>query len=127
MMEVNYHEESKGYEAMQKLLDLPRRPDAVFAASDPLAIGAMPAALDAGFKIPEQIGLIGLGAQQDSKYLWIPLSTIDQRRSLIAREAARLLLDFVHRGEPTRPKQILLEPQLVIRATSSPSAARTTA
>ena len=68
---------------MQKLLDLPRRPDAVFAASDPIAIGAMQAALDAGFEIPEQIGLIGVGAHQYSKYLRIPLSTIDQRRSLI--------------------------------------------
>ena len=124
-MEANYHEESKGYEAMQKLLDLPRRPDAVFAASDPLASGAM-RALDAGFEIPEQIG-DWCRRSLYSKYLRIPLSTIDQRRSLIAREAARMLLDFVHRGEPTRPKQILLEPQLVIRASSSPSAARTRA
>jgi LacI family transcriptional regulator len=43
MMEANDHEESEGYEAMQKLLDLPRRADAVFAASDPIAIGAMQA------------------------------------------------------------------------------------
>jgi DNA-binding LacI/PurR family transcriptional regulator len=83
----------------------------------------MQAALDAGFEIPEEVGLIGVGAHQYSKYLRVPLSTIEQQRPLIGREAARMLLDFVHKGEPTRPKQILLEPQLVIRASSSRSLA----
>jgi LacI family transcriptional regulator len=127
MVEANYHEESGGYEAMLKLLDLPKPPDAVFAASDPIAIGAMQAALEAGLQIPEQVGLIGVGAHQYSRYLRVPLSTIEQQRPLIGREAARMLIDFLHRGEPTRPKQILLEPQLVIRASSSPSPARHTA
>ena len=123
MVEANYHEESGGYEAMQKLLDLPKPPDAVFAASDPIAIDAMQAALDADLAIPEQVGLIGVGAHQYSKYLRVPLSTIEQQRPQIGRQATRMLLDFVHRGEPTRPKQILLEPQLVIRTSSSRSAA----
>jgi LacI family transcriptional regulator len=127
MVEANYHEESGGYEAMQQLLNLPKPPDAVFAASDPIAIGAMQAALEAGLEIPEQVGLIGVGAHQYSRYLRVPLSTIEQQRPLIGREAARMLIDFLHRGEPPRPKQILLEPQLVIRASSSPSTTRHTA
>ena len=74
MVEANYHEESGGYEAMEKLLDLPKPPDAVFAASDPIAIGAMQAVLDADLAIPEQVGLIGVGAHRYSKYLRVPLT-----------------------------------------------------
>ncbi len=40
VIETHYHEESGGYEAMQRLLKLPAPPDAVFAASDPIAIVA---------------------------------------------------------------------------------------
>jgi hypothetical protein len=58
----------------------------------------------------------------------------------IEREATRMLIDFLHRGLSSgsfehdrtaatsdRPKQILLEPQLVNRASSSPSTTRHTA
>jgi LacI family transcriptional regulator len=119
IIESNYHEESGGYEAMQKLLALRLPPDAVFAASDPIAIGAMQAALDAGLQLPEQFGLIGVGGHQYSKYLRVPLSTVDQQRFRIGQDAARLLLEFIGGREPARPKHILVEPHLLIRASSS--------
>jgi LacI family transcriptional regulator, galactose operon repressor len=125
IVEASYHEESGGYEAMRKLLRLSAPPDAVFAASDPIAIGAMQAALDTGLEIPEQLGLIGVGAHQYSKYLRVPLSTIEQQRALIGQEATRLVLEFVRGTEPGRPRQILIEPRLIIRESSSPRRAVT--
>ena len=119
IIESRYHEESGGYEAMQKLLALRPPPDAVFAASDPIAIGAMQAALDAGLQIPERLGLIGVGGHQYSKYLRVPLSTVDQQRFRIGQDAARLLLEFIGGKKPGHAEHILVEPHLVIRASSS--------
>jgi LacI family transcriptional regulator len=90
---------------MLKLLNLPKPPRRRFAASDPIAIGAMHAALDADLAIPKQVGLIGVGAHQYSKYLRVPLSTIEQQRPQIGREATRMLVDFVQRGEPPVPSR----------------------
>jgi LacI family transcriptional regulator len=117
-VEANYHEESGGYEAMKKLLQLPERPDAVFAASDPIAIGAMQAALEANLSMPADFGLIGVGNHQYSNYLRVPLSTVDQQRVSIGQEAAELLLKLISRNPPGRATQIMVEPKLVLRASS---------
>jgi LacI family transcriptional regulator len=61
VIESHYHEESGGYEAMRRLLKLASPPDAVFAASDPIAIGALQAALEANLDLPAYFGLIGVG------------------------------------------------------------------
>jgi LacI family transcriptional regulator len=118
IVESNYHEESGGYEAMQKLFDLPLPPEAVFAASDPIAIGAMQAALDRGLRIPEQFGIIGVGGHHYGRYLRVPLSTVEQQRLRIGQDATRMLLDFINGRSPARPRQILVEPQLLVRASS---------
>ncbi len=118
IIESNYHEESGGFEAMQRLLNLPSPPDAVFAASDPIAIGAMQAALDRGLRLPEQFGLIGVGGHHYGKYLQVPLSTVEQQRFRIGQNAAEMLIEFINDREPASPRQVLVEPHLLIRASS---------
>jgi LacI family transcriptional regulator len=115
VIESNYHEESGGYESMQNLLALRTPPDAVFAASDPIAIGALQAALEAGLELPRQFGLIGVGNHRYGAYLKIPLSTMDQKRAEIGQRAARLLLELIQRNSLSRPQSILVEPKLIVR------------
>ena len=78
----------------------------------------MQAAMDSGPEIPEQLGLIGVGAHQYSKYLRVPLSTIEQQQNLIGQEAIRMVLEFIPWNGPARPRQILIEPRLIIRESS---------
>jgi LacI family transcriptional regulator len=115
VVESNYHEESGGYEAMQTLLALRTPPDAVFAASDPIAIGALQAALEAGLELPREFGLIGVGNHRYGAYLKIPISTMDQKRAEIGRRAAHVLLELIQRKSLSRPKSILVEPKLIVR------------
>ncbi|MET0224637.1 MAG: substrate-binding domain-containing protein [Terrimicrobium sp.] len=61
-----------------------------------------------------------MGAHQYSKYLRVPLNTIEQQRNLIGQEATRMVLEFIRGTEPARPRQILVEPRLIIRESSSP-------
>ena len=118
VIEAQYHAESGGFEAAETLLQLKLRPDAIFAASDPIAIGALDALQKHGISLPSDFGLIGVGNMRYGQYLTVPLSTVDQQQIEIGKKAASLLVGLIDgsAGSDTRP--ILLEPRLVIRTSS---------
>jgi LacI family transcriptional regulator len=118
VIESHYHDESGGYDAMQRFLRLESRPDSVFAASDPIAIGALQAALESGLTLPADFGLIGVGNHRYGPFLKVTLSTMDQQRSQIGLLAAKLMLSLIEK-ERARPKSILISPTLVIRDSSN--------
>jgi LacI family transcriptional regulator len=107
-----------GYAAMQTLLQLNPRPDAVFCHNDPTAMGAMNAILEAGLRIPEDIAVIGCGNVRYADSLRVPLSSIDQESETIGERAAGLAFDMMESKAPVRPKTILVEPKLIVRASS---------
>ncbi|MEN6299407.1 MAG: LacI family DNA-binding transcriptional regulator, partial [Anaerolineaceae bacterium] len=104
--------EAGGYYAMQQLL--PNKPDAVFAASDIMAIGAMRAIREAGLRVPEDIALVGFDD--------LPLATMPEPRLTTIRQpvyqfgvkAVEILLDLIENGiEP--PRRIIMDTELIIR------------
>jgi len=108
----------QGIEAMRLLLQRHPRPDGVFCFNDPLAIGAMIAILDAGLRIPEDIALIGCGNLNYDDCLRVPLSSIDQNSQGIGQRAAELVLNLIESKQRPRARTIILEPTLVIRAST---------
>lgn len=106
--------------AMQQLLSLPERPDAVFCYNDQTAIGAIEAALDAGLRVPEDIAIIGCGNMRYNDYLKVPLSSIDHGTAELGRLAGELALDLVSNPEQP-PKSILVPPTLVVRTSTRPA------
>lgn len=109
--------EEAGYDAMQKLLRLKLKPDAVFCYNDLIAIGAMHAVLEAGLTIPGDIALVGCGNVRYSNYLRVPLSSVDQSTSLLGKYAGNLVLELIQENS-SAPKKIRVEPTLVVRASS---------
>ena len=110
--------EADGYKAMKKLLALRPRVDAVFAANDPAAIGAMKAAWDAGLDVPGDIAVVGAGDITFGDLLRVPLTTVSWSREDQGRAAAELLLDRLG-GEPDmRPKRVVIPPHLGVRRSS---------
>jgi LacI family transcriptional regulator len=107
---------------MRKLLQLDPRPDGVFCFNDPTAMGAMNAILEAGLRIPEDIAVIGCGNVRYADSLRVPLSSIDQETEAIGERAAGLAFDLMESKAPVKPKSILLEPKLVVRASTRRSA-----
>ncbi len=106
--------DTAGYQAMQDLLRLPERPDAVFCYNDLTAIGAMQATLDAGLSIPGDVAFVGCGNLRYADYLRIPLTSIDHSSQRVGEIAAKLAVDLA--TTPTQPAQtILIEPKLVVR------------
>ena len=110
-------QDSGGYKAMRQLLSRRQRPDGVFCFNDPVAAGALKAILEAGFRIPEDVAVIGVGNVHYSDQLRVPLSTVDQSSALVGRNAAELLLQLIEkRARGTRT--ILLAPRLIVRDSS---------
>ena len=72
----NRYRYDAGYEAMCGALDQGRRPGAVFAASDELALGAMAAALDRGLRVPQDIAFVGFGGAPWSAHARPGLTTV---------------------------------------------------
>ena len=79
-----------GRQAMEKMLKLKPRPDAVFCVNDPAAIGAMNAIISAGLRIPEDVALIGAGNIRYAESFRVPLSTIDVSTSALGEFAGNL-------------------------------------
>jgi LacI family transcriptional regulator len=107
--------EADGYRGMQLLLDRAPRADAVFAANDPAAIGAMKAVWDAGLRVPDDIAIVGAGDIGHGDLLRVPLTTVGWSKDELGREAANLFLDQIG-PHPSGPFQrVVIPPRLIIR------------
>lgn len=113
--------EQSGFSAMQRLLSLKGRPDAVFCYNDVIAYGALKAIFEAGLRIPSEIAVIGV-SNLASLSFWdaspIALSSVDQGIARLADLAADLVLELIEQGPFARPKRILLPPNLVVRGST---------
>lgn len=100
---------------MLDLIALDEPPTAVYCGNDPIAMGAMKAALDIGKRIPEDIAFCGTGNVRYGSYLRVPLTSVDQGSAAIGERAARLALSLIESKVPMKPKTITIEPKLVVR------------
>jgi LacI family transcriptional regulator, repressor for deo operon, udp, cdd, tsx, nupC, and nupG len=87
-----YHRED-GARAMRHLLESGERPDALFCATDLLAIGAMSAANALGLRIPDDIAVVGFDDLEEGRYFIPSLSSIAPDKALIARTAVELIAE----------------------------------
>ncbi len=110
--------DATGYNSMKQLLQLKPRPDGVFCCNDPIAMGALRAILDAGLQIPKDIAVVGCGNVHYDDLLKVPLTSIDQDSNGLGTSAAKLALSIIKQKSKSTPKNVLLDPKLVVRASS---------
>jgi DNA-binding LacI/PurR family transcriptional regulator len=109
--------ERGGRIAMEDLLARHGDIDAVFAASDPMAFGAMRAIRDAGRRIPDDIAVVGFDGSPAAASSEPPLTTVDQPAEAMGRHMARLLLARIE-GRPVAQPTVVLVPDLVVRSST---------
>jgi len=107
-----------GYTAMRHILELGPPPDGVFCYNDPTAMGAMKALLEAGLRIPEDVAVAGCGNVAYADFLRVALTSVDQQSDAIGDRTARMALGMLEKAPAARPRTILLEPKLVVRAST---------
>ncbi|MFV0252666.1 MAG: LacI family DNA-binding transcriptional regulator [Beutenbergiaceae bacterium] len=91
------------------------RPDAIFAATDLLALGMMGALIRQGLRVPEDVAIIGVDDIAFARHSMIPLTTIRQPATEMGRTAAAMLLQYIRSGVPADPRSVTLAPELIVR------------
>ncbi len=112
VMEGDFTEEG-GRTAMQSLL--PHNPDAVFVASDTMALGALKALHAAGVGVPEEIALVGFDDMPYAATAAPPLTTLRQPIQRIGYLALEALLDVLE-DDLNRVRRVVVPTELVVRA-----------
>jgi DNA-binding LacI/PurR family transcriptional regulator len=117
LVEAGDFTEEGGAAAMGRLLERPGRPvDAVFAASDLMAAGALRTLRAAGQRVPDDVAVVGFEDSAVARYTQPPLTTVRQPIEEMGRQATRLLLAKVA-GEAAG-MHLILDVELVVRAST---------
>jgi LacI family transcriptional regulator len=102
-----------GYTAIRDLVSKPNPPTAAFCYNDIIALGVMLGLRSKGIQPGRNFGVIGFDDISEAR-LWTPsLSTVAIPPELVARRAARFLLERI--SNPGTPERILITPRLAIR------------
>ncbi len=105
--------EEGGYQAMLQLI--PTKPDAVFVASDTMAIGALRALREAELLVPDDIALVSHDDMPIASKVNPPLTTIRQQPQHLGSVAVNTLINVIqHPGSASR--HVTLATELVIRS-----------
>lgn len=89
-------------------------PTAIFAANDSLAIGALRAIYEAGYKVPEDIAVIGFNDIPSALYTVPQLSSIRVFKEFMGETAVELLLERI-RNKREIAKKVIVPTELVVR------------
>jgi LacI family transcriptional regulator len=106
------------YIATQELLQMKKRPDAIFTISDRMAIGAMLAIKEKGLRMPQDIGLVGFNNEPVTSLLTPGISSVDQPAFELGKIAAKLFIETMHNENDMSDIEEVLKPKLIIRESS---------
>lgn len=109
--------EESGAAAMRDLLERVPDLDAVYAASDLMAIGAMRELRLSGRSVPEDVAVVGFDDSASARFTAPPLTSVHQPVEEMGRAMAQLLLARIQGRELASPA-VILDTYLVVRESS---------
>ena len=98
------------------------RPTAVTCYNDLVAIGVLRGLRELGLDVPGDVSVVGFDDIDVASYLAVPLTTVRMPRREIGRRATQMLIESVEAEGSLPPRKVLLETELVVRASSAPPA-----
>ncbi len=107
--------EEAGYDAMNTLLAKEKRPTAVIAAYDSIAIGAMKSIYEHGLSIPDDISLIGMDDESQTAYLNVPLTSTTSYLEDLCEIVVDVLFNRIENGDELAIRKINVSTELVER------------
>ncbi len=108
---------SAGVEIADTTADL--RPTAVFCANDLMALGLLQEMTMRGLRVPDDIAIIGYDDIEFAAAAAVPLSSVRQPREQLGRSATELLLEEINEPDTHRHRQVVFEPELIVRESTA--------
>lgn len=108
-----------GASAVRELWELDEKPDAIFCASDYTALGAIQELKKMNLNIPGDVCVSGFSNEPFTKYMELPITSVDQTPLNMGKIAAQVFLEKINSSETLSiEKKIVLTPELIIRESS---------
>ncbi|MGX7349219.1 LacI family DNA-binding transcriptional regulator [Dolosicoccus paucivorans] len=98
-----------GYQLTQELLTKPREMDGIFAANDLMALGAIRAIKDMGYRVPEDIKVVGNDDLMIDRFIDPRLTSLSQEN----KQVSQLVIEELTKAK--KPGKHIIHPQLMIR------------
>ncbi|CCQ96497.1 Transcriptional regulator, LacI family [[Clostridium] ultunense Esp] len=117
-VQLGYFSREKAYTATKEIMLKHPEITAFFAASDEMAFGVIDALTELGYKVPEDVSVVGFDDIKEAKTFSPPLTTVRQDKYGLGSEAAGLLLKFIENPEP-EIHPVVLPCKLVVRSSTS--------
>lgn len=109
-----------GYRLGTQLLEKGPKVTAAFAATDYIALGVIKACDEHGVAIPDDLSLMGFDNTLTSSLPRIELTTIDQKKDVMAKAAVDTLLDMINADGSSQYERRVILPSLIERKTCRP-------
>ena len=122
-VEAGYWHRSTGAEATHRLVDSGIAFDGLFALNDALGLGALYALQRRGFRVPEDVAVVGFDDIEESRFSVPSLTTIAPDKDAIAREAVARLARRLKSSAGWEPEEVVVDHHLVVRESSAASRA----
>jgi len=124
-VQTNSNDPPGGYQAMQRLLALENPPTAVLCSDDMMALGALQAAAHANVRVPDDVSVVGFDDLDVAHFTVPALTTVRQPVDEIAVRASGAMMALLADKPATgQPREILLQPELVVRHSTGPEPTR---
>ena len=91
---------------------------ALFCSSDYVAFGALQALKAGGYKIPDDISVVGFDNNDFSEMITPPLTTVDIRKNILGERSARRLIELIsdsYSNSKNHPGVLTFTPELIVR------------
>ncbi|SFI52198.1 LacI family DNA-binding transcriptional regulator [Halpernia frigidisoli] len=108
----------EGKNAVKNLISQNILPDAIFSAIDYAALGAIQELQEGGYKIPEEISVIGFSNEPFTKFMELSITTINQFPLEMGKMAAQIFLEQLDSADAKIIKKVVLNPELILRKTT---------
>lgn len=106
-----------GYHAAQPLFSMPEPPTAIIGVNDLTALGALRAAQERGIKVGVDLAIAGFDGTEAGEHAHPSLTTIAQPVYAIGRQVSQLLVKVLN-GEKVEPSGFIIQPELIVRAST---------
>jgi LacI family transcriptional regulator len=113
---------ASGEQGIRRLLEQFPEMQAVFASNDQMALGVLQAAHSIGYRVPQNLAVVGFDNIPESAYFWPALTTVQQPLVDLGCKAVEKLTELIDaetQNVPQPPDQaVILQPELIVRDSS---------